>query len=329
VTRLKKASFYLITFLGSLGIALVAAELVARQIPLSNGMGLGRAAGRWGKHYWQPINTQGFRDLEWTPPSKPQSLVFLGDSFTEGHGVEFTQTFVYRVRGALEAEYSVYNLGQGGASTRKEIANYGDFRAQTGIKPAVLVHQYYGNDINDIDDGSPEMALSSWEPSRVLRLAADYSDLADLLRVYWVSRHWGPSYVSRLLEGYENTTTIAAHEADLHKLFDVAHSDEARVIFLVFPHIHNEASLRASGVYIALVRRIFDAVCAPGDIFLDASPIVERLRPRQRVVNFLDGHPSRRLHEMVGDELIRLIRTPTATSGSVGGAAPAACNRSP
>lgn len=93
-------------------------------------------------------NKFGFREQKEIFQDK--AIMFLGDSFTLGHGVKYNETYVKQVEDMLNAEgyaYSTYNFGVGGHGTlqqRKIIEKYID-----DVKPEVIVLAFYVNDPRD------------------------------------------------------------------------------------------------------------------------------------------------------------------------------------
>lgn len=90
MTREKK--FYIIFILASLIIVFVALELIFRSDSFSTGSGAGKASQRWFAKNWAPINQMGYRDVEFSNGESKSVNIFLGDSFTAGHGVKFEET---------------------------------------------------------------------------------------------------------------------------------------------------------------------------------------------------------------------------------------------
>ena len=92
-------------------------------------------------------NAQGYRDDEWTAPTFGKSKVlFLGDSFVFGWGVEQDQSFVSRLE--AEGRWSLYNAGIPGDGFRQYEA-----RAELHIpqlKPDLVVLCTYANDFTDL-----------------------------------------------------------------------------------------------------------------------------------------------------------------------------------
>lgn len=301
MTRSRVALFYAIVVAASVALALGVGELVVRLSSFSTGDGDAPTDRRWNAAYWTPVNRQGYRDVEWVPAGALPAVVFVGDSFTEGHGVAFEQTYYHRLRtlGAGRGDY--YNLGQSGASTTREAANYGRFRAATGVRPATVVYQYFGNDIED------QVAWPEWQPSPALAWFARHSELAAFVQSSLAARHWGDRYADALFAAYADDATYAPHGAQVRSLLADFHADQARVLLLVFPYLDDDGYLQRSAGYEARVRAEFDATCRPGDLRLDLATLARRLPPRERVVNRMDGHASPRLHAMIADAMAPVL----------------------
>lgn len=108
---------------------------------------------RWKRPEWDvelAINSRGFRDQEWAAPSPSKSVLFLGDSFVEGYGVDLDKTMVKRLETALRRdghEHRVYNGGIQGRGPASYFQIYEDFfRAQPDVKVVVLAF-FLGNDV--------------------------------------------------------------------------------------------------------------------------------------------------------------------------------------
>jgi lysophospholipase L1-like esterase len=99
------------------------------------------------------INSLGFRGPEISPAKKPGvvRVLFLGDSFTFGHGLRENETLPFAVGERLEREYpgkfEVVNGGVYGYSTADELnlfAKYG-----VALKPDIVVTLFMMNDFAD------------------------------------------------------------------------------------------------------------------------------------------------------------------------------------
>jgi hypothetical protein len=302
LTRARLAAFYAIVVFGSIAVALGAGELFVRTLAISSGDGGGRAAERWHEEYWKPVNAHGYRDVEWAPAGSKPALVFLGDSFTEGHGVAFADTYHQRVRTALADRYVGYALGKSGASTGHELRNYRKFRAATGVRPAVVVYQYFGNDMQERLPRAPQ-----WQPWPGLETLSRHSELAELAWTYMAGVRYGNLYADHFFAAYDGPE-YAPHRRTVERVFKETHADGARTVFVVFPYLDDDSMLeRSQAAYVGKMREVFGAACAPGDAFLDVTPLAREFPPAQRKASVLDGHPSPALHARIAGLLEALI----------------------
>lgn len=297
MTRGRVVLFHAIVVAVSVAFALGVGEIAVRVSSFSTGDGDAPTDRRWNAAYWTPVNRQGYRDVEWAPAGALPAFVFVGDSFTEGHGVAYDQTYYHRLRTLGEGRGVFYNLGQSGASTAREAENYQRFREATSVRPATVVYQYFGNDIED------QVPWPEWQPSPLLAALARHSELAAFVNSSLAARHWGDRYADALFAAYADGAAYAPHGAQVRALLGQFRGDGARVVLLVFPYLDDDGYLRRSAGYQARVRAEFEAACRPGDLRLDLAALAQRLPPRERVVNRMDGHPSPRLHALIADAM--------------------------
>jgi hypothetical protein len=79
----------LITSLLTLAIFLGISEWAVRHYVIySDGLGFTLMYDRWHKKYWHPVNSQGYRDIEWSAEqlAGKTKIIVTGDSFPAGHG---------------------------------------------------------------------------------------------------------------------------------------------------------------------------------------------------------------------------------------------------
>ena len=301
MTRGRIALFYAIVIAASVALALLAGEVFVRMSDFTTGDGDAPTDRRWNAAYWTPVNRQGYRDVEWAAAGVLPAVVFVGDSFTEGHGVAFEQTYYHHLRTLGAGRAVFYNLGQSGASTARERANYQRFRAATGVRPATVVYQYFGNDIED------QVPWPEWRSPPALAWLAQYSELAAFVQSSLAARHWGDRHADALFAAYADDSVYAPHGAQVRELLGDFRDDGARVLLLVFPYLDDDGYLQRSAVYEARVRAEFDAACRPGDLRLDLAALAQRLPAHERVVNRMDGHPSPRLHASIAEAIAPVL----------------------
>lgn len=94
-------------------------------------------------------NKAGFRDIEHNDiDDRKPAIVFLGDSFTWGHEVEFDEMFVNRLRERLPT-YEIFNLAHRGYGTDQELITFKSWHDNRPLKWVVLM--FSPNDVADND----------------------------------------------------------------------------------------------------------------------------------------------------------------------------------
>jgi len=293
--------FYAAYFVLCIFIPALLLEFSLRLVTFPSGTGGGSASQRWFAENWKPLNTDGYRDLDFDVNSKKPAMVFLGDSFTAGHGVKFTETYYFWARKNFSISYDFVNLGRNGASTKHEEKNLAKFFSAHNVQPRYVIHQYFGNDIEDyIERVTVERGFLRRNFSRV-------SELYNFIDTYFYIAEFSKKYMDQLLGAYENHNLFEQHFSDIKRIHELVYSKNGQIIFIVFPFLNSEKALNASGTHIKKVKDSFLQSCRQGDIFIDVTPLAFSLNSSERVVNFMDGHPSPRLHRMVGERLSEIF----------------------
>ncbi len=303
IERLKKSDFkyYLASSFILLTVFFLILEAVMRVVTFSTGAAVGSASKRWSSENWKPINRGGFRDFGAESRRGLRPIVFLGDSFTAGHGVRFNETYYFATREALGGQYDFFNVGENGSSTQKQFQNYAALVVAENLQPRYLVHQYFGNDIEDY------VERVQIQRGFLRRTASAFSDAFNFLDTYLFTADFNKRYMYSLENAYKSSEILAKHREDLLRLHSYARSSGANVIFLVFPFLNSNDALKRSTVYVDPMRDYFNASCLSGDFFVDATKFAEKLSQGERVVNFLDAHPSPVLHQEIGKALVGLL----------------------
>lgn len=311
----KLLSFYLLTVALSLLAALLVIEVVMRNMAYTVAVNMGnKAHERWLATHWKPLNELGLRDYPLQRPLDPATprLYFLGDSFSAGAGVDFEQTFYFRAAWQGGLGYNPFNLSRPGASTRTELAEIERFDAQTQRSAAVVVQQYFVNDIEDYVRMPPR-----WQPPAWLAFAARHLESAELLLTWRFNQEWLQHYKQALEAAYADPDLMARHLRDLARLHDYIRGRGGRVVFLVFPALSPDTLQKKSEQQVRQLRGFFAGACRDGDVLVDATPSVTSLSERERVVSILDPHPSARLHGLIAERIRQAVRLQPPPPGQV------------
>jgi len=96
-------------------------ELFLTFYPETNGKNDTYCSKTWMYYYWKQ-NKEGFRDIDFEsmPLNKP-SIVFAGDSYTEGHGIKDPSKRVSDLCRNRFPDFNVYNIGKCGMDINDEI----------------------------------------------------------------------------------------------------------------------------------------------------------------------------------------------------------------
>lgn len=132
------------------------------------------------------INSDGFRDTEFSPSSTDATMLALGDSFTEGYGVDLEESYVKVLQDKLvEPPFNikhVYNAGHNGTNPKNYATVYRDYFKSNASVSIVTLGFFLGNDI--IEESTPEyLQNNSGLPGRSLKLLlSQNSSLYNFLR---------------------------------------------------------------------------------------------------------------------------------------------------
>lgn len=149
-------------------------------------------AQRWKRLEWDidmRVNSKGLRDYEHPPEPSPGSILVLGDSFTEGYGVELAETYSKRLEQRLKAAGTprrVYNAGLRGRTPKDYFRVYDAFfRDDPGVS-LVIMGFFIAKDIaGPATDAGTELAQApdqtrwTYEAKRFL---CEHSVLYNLVR---------------------------------------------------------------------------------------------------------------------------------------------------
>lgn len=137
------------TVLFSLFIIFILLEALFMFIPRSHNNNCALSSKLWFAKYWKPINSWGFRDNE--PKFNKHVILFVGDSFTAGHGLKSINDRFSNIVGdellKKKGMYNVINIGKNGLDSRGEYDLMQQFIYLSRIKPEKVILQYNGNDI--------------------------------------------------------------------------------------------------------------------------------------------------------------------------------------
>ncbi len=301
--RLRNISSGLLVSLMTIGVLLVAGEAYFRSyadsgFPFTETL----ASINWMERY-RIINSEGFRDREWSDEELRNRRVIycIGDSFTEGWGIDNPEDRFSNVLGSLLGdEYAVLNLGRINTATGTQLSLLRDqMNAHPDIQPETVIWQYYLNDIEFAGFNIVGWYRAEFPPRPPI---ADESYLANYL--YWqyarrnVSVPNGVGYWQFMYNAYDNSVVWDIHRQEIDAMVDYVESIGANLIVVIFPNPSDPVGS------IAYVDRVAQAIEAHGERdILKLYDIVAGTPLTQIVVSPLDSHASVWLNQYVGERL--------------------------
>jgi hypothetical protein len=248
------------------------------------------------------INSKGLREREIAYERSPSVLriMMLGDSFTEGWGVPFDQTFskrierLYASRG-IEAE--VINAGVGNYNTIMEVNYFLDEGHK--YRPDIVVLNYIANDAEPVPPHPrPNPLLAACHACAFLLGRFDV-----LLREASVRPDWEDYYLNLYGDGDAKGWLDA--KASIGKLAEYAKSHHIKLLISYLPELHE---LRRDPLH-KIAELVREAAGENGADFVNVQPELRDQDPVQLWVSPSDPHPNAFANELIAKALFRKLET--------------------
>jgi len=253
-------------------------------------------------------NNEGFRDrnpfMKYVSPGQKR-IVFLGDSFTAGHGIKkIDDRFTDRIAAWLEekqpGKYVVANLGEPGyeVSMIEGLAKALLFKQRDDV--SMIVYIYNINDIEGYDPRTQESLgqIYTAEPRNPL-----FRDtyLLNFLYFRYVQFRYakGTSYYASLAESYRTKPWdgLRAKLSQLHRDCVESHVDFRMVLFPFMQNLGPDYPFRDADAKLV-------AFCKSERIpVLDLEPVFREHANESLTVSRFDAHPNERAHAIAADAI--------------------------
>ncbi len=298
-SKLRNIIVNIILFLQSLAFCFGMLELIFYEIYIpSSGWNFTLSGKRWRALYWNPINSQKYRDIEWnneTLTGKKVVAVF-GDSFTAGHGVKDYQTRYTNVLGRkLGDDWVVLNIARNGWNTRQQL----EALKQLTFIPNQIVLAYFLNDIGDTAEalGVKVPCPKMYKPEGLLKTVLDKSYFLNY--AYWGVYRFGNTYYGEcqwqhLKSLYTNQEVWRHHQSELQEFINISKKLNVKLSVIIFPHL---LDIEGSSFATHKVNDFFRSKDIPT---IDLSPVFAERPPKGLTASNLDAHPNARVHTEVG-----------------------------
>lgn len=296
------------TVLFSLFVMFLFLEAIFMFIPRSHSADYTLASKLWYKKYWKPINSMGFRDGE--PDNSFPVILFVGDSFTAGHGLKSVDDRFSNIVGKElnqnGKKYNIINIGKPNADSLGEFNLMMDFFYKTRIRPQIIVLQYWGNDIEYVA-GENGIKFEGFKPpanmNKFLIFIGSGSYFFNYL--YWLfpREYLGEPYMTFLHRAFKDETILSKHKKELKLFIDYARRNSIKLIVIVFPFLTDtQTSDSLYGNHIVSFFRDHKVNV------INVSELVQNIPTPERIVNKNDGHASIKVNRVVAEEIIKTIQ---------------------
>lgn len=286
------------------------ATLIQRTRPPKDGYSPVR--GRWSR---EPRNTLGYRDTEHqrARPGGVRRIVFIGDSFTHGVGIQFDDTYGKRVERALALRHGgVWEsivLAVPGIGAEQEAAIVET--EALGFEPDILVLGYVLNDAEEADAAERRRAVAwvqaeeakrsppPWRRSALLSLIADRLEAARQNRLR-IENH--------LALYREDAPGFKKARDAIGRIAQRCRERGVQFIGVVFPLFANP--LDSDYPFEEIHRKVGEIFRASGAEVVDLLPYYRGMDWRLLVVEGeRDEHPSELAHRIASQALVSAIES--------------------
>lgn len=251
----------------------------------------------WFSKYWKPVNELGYRDIPPAWDGRSKKIVFLGDSFTAGHGIKSSEDrYSNLVLKKLGRGFRGYNLGVCGADTLTENNNLIEFP----FVPDIIIWQYFAN---DIEGAAARKGLyfnrrNGHTKNKIYVWLNKHSFLVNYISGQLDS--FASEYVDYLQKAYQEDSIWKGHQADMEKIIHFSTTHNIPMLVVLFPFLGVDPN--QSDFY---MNRVVSFMKEKNIPFLDLRSDVGMMHPSKCIVNGNDPHPSVLLHEIVAERIYK------------------------
>lgn len=248
---------------------------------------------RWNSQYWKPVNSLGYRDIEYSREelASKKNILIVGDSFVAGSGITRNDSrFSDMLRNMLGSQYNVNILAKPGWNTADE------YRAlkQYPYKTDLIIVSYYVDDIAGALNRRERKKLAVQRPQGITQ----YSCLLDYL--YWsmgaMDNAFG-RYFNVINNAYNNDKIWHLQQEQLRDLVGLAESRQSKLVVMLFPTLKD-----LSSEYNKPLEKVGSFFAGYGVHTINLLPELYKIG-QPLVVSGIDMHPNEKVHRYVAEML--------------------------
>lgn len=285
----------------SISLIIIIVELIFSFIGKSHHVEITYSSIIWQKRHYH-LNSNGFRDAEFTfKNGQKPALVFLGDSYTAGYGINKTENRFSDIVGQkLSDKFEYYNLGVKATGLK----NHRAYLEHVSNKDKILIYQIF---INDLDDyclrNQPLYDIYSnfckydflWAKSmfflNYIYFTYPNKKIIDEYYTYFSNCNLSKTVLDNYLNDLVNTLNDADKRLGFHKIF-----------ILVMPTL---GDMDAS---IMFEKNVYNKISEYSKIkIIDIRNELAPLNIKERIVNLNDTHASILSNQIIANKILEYI----------------------
>jgi len=277
----------------------------------SDGFRYTLASQNWYEWYWHE-NSQGYRDIEWTPEKLEGKIkvMVVGDSFVAGSGIANPEDrFANQLGRLLGDDYAVLNVASPGWDTIDEVKAIVEYPYQ----PDILILSYYLNDIEGVAyESGMQRPPIRYDPPAWLLPWVQNSYAINFL--YWRlirlgPQEWADIYWNHWLKKIATDPEIRwRHQQELLAIIEGAASEQIPLFVVIFPNL---TAIEESQFLIEPVSNLFREHNVP---VLDVSDLLIGRDSTEITASAVDAHPNEAVNLEVAEQLYQMLVDAHTTS---------------
>jgi len=258
----------------------------------------------WHNRYYK-LNSDGFRDVEFNDKdtSRP-ALVFLGDSYSAGYGLDNTANRYSDIVGnTLKSDYEFYNMGVKATG----LIYHKTLIGSVPNRKKVLIYQVY---LNDLD----EYCLEAGKELPDLDIYKNFSALDK----YWARSFFLINYIyfsfpnEALIRRYYGFYSSCSSDPEIYKnyfidlknMFIKAHDEcgYEKVVVILMPTLADLSFCKSFEQKV-----LYGIADIPYVRYIQPSAFIENIPIKERIVNKQDTHASSQVNKLIANKLLDLM----------------------
>jgi lysophospholipase L1-like esterase len=249
-----------------------------------------------GDYYGVNISTNslGFRNKEIDSKKTKKRILFIGDSFTLGWGVDSDSTYSNVLENKLTEngyEYDVINSGIGNYNTQMELELF----KRKGIKvaPDVVVLMYFINDA----EPTPKISKSHYNLFKSSYLIAYLADRISMMRINMDTERKWKNYYNNLYD--QDSKALHANIKSLEEIANICNQKGIPMLVVNIPELHELKEYPFNHVT-KKVKRIAER---NNCLFLDLLPSIKDIEPKSLWVSSEDSHANNKANNIFANQI--------------------------